>query len=144
MFAVILYHTLFYVSQSEFYPKKLMSVVNYFTMIALFLIVNCWMAYFIDKHKKLNYCIRYQLSKVFFNSLVNIIQQKENLLDILDFLPECLLIAKKEEGGTDGNIFYQNDKMKKFQTIAQNIVWNEEQNSYVRVREEMVPFEIKE
>lgn len=49
MISVIVYHTLFYALGTSDEVMDPLTIINYYIMIGLLLIVLSWMAYFLDK-----------------------------------------------------------------------------------------------
>lgn len=70
------------------------------------------LTYFSDYQQKTNYCNEYVLKK-----------QKENLMEILEFFPDCLLIMDKTL--KKSSILYQNQKMQEFTPEAEELLWDE-------------------
>ncbi|CDW74726.1 multi-sensor hybrid histidine kinase [Stylonychia lemnae] len=97
--------------------------MSFIFLIGIFHIVFLWLSIITDKQRKLNFCNAYILKK-----------QKENLMEILEFFPDCLLILDKNID--DSQILFQNQKMQQFIPVSQQLVWDQQLNLFVSSQNE--------
>eukprot|EP00347_Sterkiella_histriomuscorum_P013084 403366084 len=59
-----------------------------------------------------------------------LVQQKENLMEILEFFPDCLLILDKQQN-EEGQIIFSNKMMQQFLPLTKQLVWDENLKVFV-------------